>query len=112
MLARTMWPEHGMRVSCRRERGSISRICNKLNLESVVQVNFAAGDPTTMTAARWRSQTDNVSLVFARSRYSSISGLRLLGLRFSAWRLFGTRNQETVTPRDACSINQMIRHRS
>jgi hypothetical protein len=112
MLARTMWLEHRMRVSCRRERGSISRICNKLHLESVVQVYFAASDPTTMTAARWRSQTDNVSLVFARSRSISISGLRPLGLRFSACRLFRTRNQETATSGDACSINQMIRHKS
>ena len=49
MLARTMWLEHGMWVSCRRERGSISLNCNKLDFESVVQVNFAASDPTTMT---------------------------------------------------------------
>jgi hypothetical protein len=36
-------------VLYRRERGSISPNCNKLDFESVVQVNFAASDPTTMT---------------------------------------------------------------
>jgi hypothetical protein len=55
MLARTMWLEHGMWVSCRRGRGSISPNCNKLDFESVVQLNFVASDPTTMAAARWRS---------------------------------------------------------
>jgi hypothetical protein len=112
ILARTMWLEHGMWVSCRRERGSISPNCNKLDFESVVQVIFVASDLTMMTAARWRSWTDNVSLLFARSRYSSFSGLRPLGLRFSACRLFRTRNHEAATSRDACSINQTIRHKS
>jgi hypothetical protein len=107
-----MWLEHGLWLSCRSERGSISPNCNKLDFESVVQLNFVAGDPTTMTAARWRSLGDNVSLVFACSRYNSLSGLRPLVLRFSACRLPRTRNQKTVTPRDACSINQMIRQKS
>jgi len=112
MLARTMWLEHGLWLSCRSERGSISPNCNKLDFESVVQLNFVASDPTTMTAASGAPWADNVSLVFACSRYNSFSDLRPLGLRFSACRLLRTRNQETVTPRDACSINQMIRHKS
>ena len=42
MLARTMWLERGMWVSCRRERGSISPNCNKLDFGGVVQLNFVA----------------------------------------------------------------------
>jgi hypothetical protein len=104
-----MWLEHGLWLSCRSERGSISPNCNKLDFESVVQLNFVASDPTTMTAASGAPWADNVSLVFACSRYNSFSDLRPLGLRFSACRLLRRRNQETVTPRDACSINQRRR---
>jgi hypothetical protein len=42
---------------------------------------------------------DNVSLVFAHPRCNSLSGLRPPGSRFSACRLFRTRNLETVTRR-------------
>jgi hypothetical protein len=37
-----MWLERGMWVSCRRERGSISPNCNKLDFGGVVQLNFVA----------------------------------------------------------------------
>jgi hypothetical protein len=39
-----MWLEHGLWLSCRSERGSISPNCNKLDFESVVQLNFVASD--------------------------------------------------------------------
>jgi hypothetical protein len=111
-LARTMWLEHGLWLSCRSERGSISPNCNKLDFESVVQLNFVASDPTTMTAARWRSLDRQCFFGICALAIQQFFRSATLGLRFSACRLFRTRNQETATLRDACSINQMIRHKS